>query len=163
MNILSKIKTFFIKKEEKSSISSLKDNDGKDVYGNDIEIINRTDGTIIRTTKTNKQTEFIFLDDVYSIEQLRASVTIKVYWDRNHSYRTLVKDTYGRLFHYRWDEETYFDGDDRLDILWILVADEQDSDLLSKNESDLDLLRTPYIATCETNWVAAHEEITQLK
>lgn len=43
---------------------------------------------------------------------------------------------YGRLFHYRYDEEMRFDGPDREDILWTFVESEK-SDELSEDKSGL--------------------------
>ncbi|MCX6252527.1 MAG: hypothetical protein NTX61_17470 [Bacteroidetes bacterium] len=117
------------------------------------------DGTFHKVTQTDKVAEFEFLGDTYSYSQLDSATTLKVYWDNYHSERKLVKDKYGRLFHYRYDEEMNFDGgDDRLDLLWTLVANETDSDDLSC-KSGLSLLREPYVASAETDWVAAHEDI----
>jgi hypothetical protein len=90
---------------------------------------------------------------------LERSGTLKIYWDNYHSDRKLVKDKYNRLFHYRYDEEMNFDGDpDREDILWTFVADEKDSDRLT-HVGYMSLLREPFVAADETNWVAAHEYV----
>ena len=51
-------------------------------------------------------------------------------------------------------------GPDREDILWTLVADENDSEHLT-HEGNMSLLREPFVATDETNWVAAHEYVDQ--
>ena len=128
-----------------------------DRFINEVTITKLEDGTGFKVTQTNKHSDFEFLGNTYSYPLLEASETIKVYWDNPASERKLVKDKYGRLFHYRYDEEMNFnDGDDRVDILWTLVACEKDSDDLS-SQGGLLLLREPYVASAETNWVAAHE------
>jgi len=129
----------------------------KDRFNNKVTVNKLNDGTFRKETQTNKHSDFEFLGLTYSYHLLEISETIKVYWDRSDSERKLVKDKYGRLFHYRYDEEMNFNGgDDREDILWTLVADEKDSDDLS-SQGGLSLLREPYVASAETNWVAAHE------
>lgn len=129
----------------------------QDKFNNKFTIMQLTDGTHKKITQTNKDSNFEFLGDVYSFGLLKSSVTVKVYWKDNRSERMLVRDKFGRLFHYRYDEEMNFDGgDDREDILWTLVANETDSDVFSQ-KGGLGLLREPYVASAETNWVAAHE------
>jgi hypothetical protein len=129
----------------------------KDRFRNEVTITKLNDGTFRKETQTTKHSDFEFLGNKYSCHLLEASETIKVYWDHSDSERKLVKDKYGRLFHYRYDEEMSFNGgDDRVDILWTLVTDEKDSDDLS-TQGGLSLLREPYVASAETNWVAAHE------
>ena len=128
-----------------------------DRFNNKVTIFKLEDGTFRKETQTNKRSDFEFLGDTYSYQLLDSSATIKVYWDNSDSERKLVQDKYGRLFHYRYDEEMNFNGgDDRVDILWTLVTDEKDSDNLSQ-QGGLSLLREPYVASAETNWVAAHE------
>jgi hypothetical protein len=130
-----------------------------DRFNNKITVIKLDDGTFRKETQTNKRSEFEFLGDIYSFHLLESATIIKVYWDEAHSERKLVKDKYGRLFHFRFDEEMNVNGgDDRVDILWTLVADEKDSDDLS-SQGSFSLLREPYVASAETNWVAAHEYI----
>ena len=129
----------------------------KDRFNNKVAVSKLEDGTFCKETRTDKHSDFEFLGDIYSYKQMDSSTTIKVYWDNYHSQRKLVKDKYGRLFHYRYDEEMDINGgDDRVDILWTLVTGENDSDDLS-GKGGLSLLREPYIASAETNWVAAHE------
>ena len=126
-------------------------------FNNKVSITKYDDGTFSKETQTNKRSDFEFLGDTYSYHLLESSEVLKVYWDESSSERRLVQDKYGRKFHYRYDEEMNFNGeDDRVDILWTLVADETDSDDLSR-QSGLSLLREPYVASAETNWVAAHE------
>lgn len=135
-----------------------------DSFGNKVEILKLSDNRYKKVTQTNRHSRFEFLNSKYSISILESAGDIKTYWDEYHSVRKLVQDCYGRLFHYRYDEEMNFDGgDDRVDILWILVADEKDSDELSNNSSSLSLLREPYVAADETGWVAAHEYTEGLK
>jgi hypothetical protein len=129
----------------------------QDRFNNKVTVNKLNDGTFRKVTQTNKHSDFEFLGNTYSYHLLEISETIKVYWDRSDSERKLVKDRYCRLFHYRYDEEMNFNGgDDRVDILWTLVADEKDSDDLS-TQGGLSLLREPYVASAETNWVSAHE------
>lgn len=129
----------------------------QDQFKNMVTITKLKDGNFDKVTQTNKNSDFEFLGDTYSYGLLNSAETVKVYWESYHSKRSLEKDKYGRLFHYRYDEEMNFDGgDDREDILWTLVANEADSDELSQ-KSGLSLLREPYVASAETNWVAAHE------
>ncbi len=129
----------------------------QDKFKNVITIRKLDDGNFDKVIQTNKNSNFEFLGDIYSYNLLNSSEIVKVYWDNNHSERRLVMDRFGRLFHYRFDEEMNFDGgDDREDILWTLVANEADSDELSQ-KGGLSLLREPYVASAETNWVAAHE------
>jgi len=130
-----------------------------DQFQNEVTITRWADGTFKKEIQTNKNSNFEFLGSVYSYDLLNLSETVKVYWENYHSQRSLVKDKFGRLFHYRYDEEMNFDdGDDREDILWTFVVNEADSDELSK-KGGLDLLREPFVASAETNWVAAHEII----
>lgn len=103
-------------------------------------------------------TEFTFLGNAYSIPSLLKTQVLKTYWETSHSERKLVRDKYGRLFHYRFDEEMSFDDrPDREDYLWVLVTDEKDSDSLTEL-NNLSLLRPPYIAADETGWVGVHEK-----
>jgi hypothetical protein len=123
----------------------------RDKFGNKVTIIKLNDGCYKKTTQTNKNTEFEFLGDTYSYDMLGLSYTLKVYCDNYHSDRKLVKDKFGRLFHYRYDEEMNFDGGpDREDILWTLVADEKDSEQLT-HVGNMSLLREPYVAADEIN------------
>lgn len=129
----------------------------QDQFKNVVTITKLKDGNFDKVTQTNKNSDFEFLGDTYSYGLLNSAETVKVYWESYHSKRSLEKDKYGRLFHYRYDEEMNFDGgDDREDILWTLVANEADSDELAQ-KGGLSLLREPYVASAETNWVAAHE------
>jgi len=131
----------------------------QDKFNNMVTVTKMKDGNFDKVTQTNKNSDFEFLCDTYSYDLLNTAETVKVYWESYHSKRSLEKDKYGRLFHYRYDEEMNFDGgDDREDILWTMVADEADSDELSQ-KGGLSLLREPYVASAETNWVAAHEII----
>ena len=133
----------------------------QDKFNNMVTVTKMKNGNFDKVTQTNKNSDFEFLGDTYSYGLLNSAETVKVYWKSYHSERSLEKDKYGRLFHYRYDEEMNFDGgDDREDILWTLVANEADSDELSQ-KSGLSLLREPYIASAETNWVAAHEIIAK--
>ena len=103
------------------------------------------------------KTEFAFLGNIYSIPSLLKAQVLKTYWETSHSERKLIRDKYGRLFHYRFDEEMSFDDrPDREDYLWVLVIDQKDSDSL-ESFSNLQLLRPPYIATDENGWVGVHE------
>ena len=130
-----------------------------DKFGNKVTLTKLNDGRYKKTTQTNKNTEFEFMGDTYSYDMLERSSTLEVYWDKSDSYRKLVKDKYGRLFHYRYDEEMNFDGGlDREDILWTFVADEIDSKQLT-HVGNMSLLREPFVAADETNWVAAHEYV----
>ena len=100
--------------------------------------------------------EFQFLNNDYSLLILFQAKTLKTYWATSHSERSLVRDKYGRLFHYRFDEEMSFDDrPDREDYLWVLVADEKDSDSLIEL-NNLSLLREPYIAADENGWVGVN-------
>jgi hypothetical protein len=102
-------------------------------------------------------TEFTFLGNAYSISSLLKAQVIKTYWASSHSERKLIRDNYGRLFHYRFDEEMSFDDrPDREDYLWVLVTDQKDSDSLIEL-NNLSLLREPYIAADENGWVGVHE------
>lgn len=132
-----------------------------DKYGNNIEIITMNDGKKRQVVRTNKTSNFVFMGDTYSYLFLCKSDVLKVYWENHRSERKLVKDIYGRLFHYCYEEETNFnDGPDREDILWVYVADERDSDNLAEKRS-LSLLRNPCVCADESNWVAAHENIVK--
>jgi hypothetical protein len=131
----------------------------KDKYGNKVTINELNDGSFRKVTQTNKNSEFEFLGNTYSYTLLNSARLVKSYWERSHSERYLVEDKYGRLFHYRYDEEMNFDGGrDREDILWTLVADEKDSDELSK-KSGMFLLRIPFVAADENEWTSAHEYV----
>ena len=101
--------------------------------------------------------EFTFLGNTYTLPVLLKAQVLKTYWATSHSERKLVRDKYGRLFHYRFDEEMSFDDrPDREDYLWVLVTNEKDSDALTK-VTNLGLLRPPYIAADENGWVGVHE------
>jgi len=131
----------------------------RDKFGNKVTLTKLNDGRYKKTTQTNKNTQFEFLGDTYSYDMLEMSDTLEVYWDNYHSDRKLVKDKYNRLFHYRYDEEMNFNGGpDREDILWTFVTDKTDSDQLTE-VSNLSLLREPFVAADENNWVAAHEYV----
>jgi len=133
----------------------------RDKFGNKVSITQLNDGTFRKTTQTNKNTEFEFLGNTYSYSLLISCRKIKEYWETSRSERYLVEDKYGRLFHYRFDEEMNFNGgDDRQDILWTFVINEKDSDQLT-DVGILSLLREPYIAADETDWMAAHEYVDQ--
>lgn len=132
----------------------------KDFFGNKIIYINMNDGCHRKITQTNDGSKFIFLDNVYSINILKAANVEKVYYDDYHSKRKLVRDIYGRLFHYRYDEEMCLDRDFRIEIIWILVQDEQASDNLVNNQSKLALIQRSYVYSDQTShWVAANEYI----
>ena len=100
----------------------------------------------------NLTQSFTFQVKPYSFSTLMHAKTLKMYWERDKSERKLIIDEYGRLFHYSYEEEMRFeDSPDREDYLWVLVADEEDSDSLT-SQSGLSLLRTPFIAADETEW-----------
>lgn len=132
----------------------------QDLYGNKVTITPKKDGSFEKVTQTNNQSNFIFMGQTYSDGILYTSKTEKVYWTGEHSERKLVKDMYGRLFHYRYDEEMRFDGPDREDILWTFVESEEKSDELAEC-SGLFLLNPPFIAGNETGWMCAHENVDQ--
>ena len=101
--------------------------------------------------------EFIFLNKTYTFNTLHNAQVLKTYSKTSHSERKLVKDSYGRLFHYRYDEEMRFGSDDdREDYLWVLVVNEADSDFLA-TQSRLSVLRPPYITADETYRVGVKE------
>jgi hypothetical protein len=132
-----------------------------DKFGNKVTLTKLNNGCYKKTTQTNRNSKFEFLGNTYSFSQLNSSDKKKEYWNSYHSERYLVEDKYGRLFHYRYDEEMNFDGGpDRVDILWTSVTDEKDSDQLTEVRM-LSLLREPYIAGDETDWLAAHEYVDQ--
>lgn len=132
----------------------------QDLYGNKVTITPKKDGSFEKVTQTNNQSNFIFMGQTYSDGILYTSKTEKVYWTGEHSERKLVKDMYGRLFHYRYDEEMRFDGPDREDILWTFVESEEKSDELAEC-SGLFILNPPFIAGNETGWMCAHENVDQ--
>jgi hypothetical protein len=134
-----------------------------DQYKNEIKIYQRSDGSFHQETQTNKSVDFNFLNKSYSYGILNSSQEVKSYWETDHSERKLLKDKYGNLFHYCYEEEAaYGGGDDRVDILWVQVKDEKDSDTLSEKRYT-SLFRDPYVVSDETNWVAAHETIDSVK
>ena len=101
--------------------------------------------------------EFTFLNKTYTISTLQNAQVLKTYSEISHSERKLIKDSYGRFFHYRYHEEMRFGGnDDREDYLWVLVENEADSDFLA-TQSRLLVLRPPYITADETGWVGVKE------
>jgi hypothetical protein len=103
-------------------------------------------------------TEFTFLGNTYTLPTLLKAQVLQIYWESSHSECKLVRDKYGRLFHYRYDEEMSFDDrPDREEYLWVLVTDEKDSDSLL-TLSSLSVLRAPYIAADENGWVGIHEK-----
>ena len=129
----------------------------KDKFNNKVTISQLNNGDFKKLTQTTKFLNFDFLGQTYSFKILDSSSVVKVYWDEYHSERKLIRDRYGRLFHYRYDEEMNFGGgSDREDFLWTFVLDEEDSDKLSE-KSGLALLREPFVAADETEWTAAHE------
>lgn len=132
----------------------------QDLHGNKVTITPKKDGFFEKVTQTNNQSNFIFMGQTYSDGILYSSTTEKVYWMGKHSERKLVKDIYGRLFHYRYDEEMRFDGPDRKDILWTFVESEEKSDELAEC-SGLFLLNPPFIAGDETGWMCAHENVNK--
>ena len=72
-----------------------------DKFGNKVTLTKLNDGRYKKITQTNKNTEFEFLGNTYSYDMLGISYTLKIYWDKSHSDRKLVRDKYGRLFHYQ--------------------------------------------------------------
>lgn len=134
----------------------------KDIFGNPVTITKYNDGRFEKVIQTERKLDFEFLENTYSFNVFNSSETLKVYWDNEHSKRSLIRDNYGRLFHYRYDEEMSFSGLDRLDSVWTLVANEADSDELAGKDG-MSLLRLPFVATDETNWMAAQERITSEK
>jgi len=130
-----------------------------DKFRNKVTLTKLNDGSFKKVTQTNRSTDFEFLGDTYSYSMLDCSKMIKEYWENSHSERYLVQDRYNRLFHYRYDEEMNFDGGaDREDILWTFVENEADSDQLT-HAGNLSLLREPFVAADETDWVSAHEYV----
>jgi hypothetical protein len=98
-------------------------------------------------------TEFTFFGNTYTLPTLLKAQVLQIYWESSHSECKLVCDKYGRLFHYRFDEEMNFDDrPDCEDYLWVLVTDEIDSDSRLSLRS-LSVLRIPYIAADENGWV----------
>ncbi len=96
--------------------------------------------------------EFQFCGDTYTVNTLLEACTMKVYHESYHLERKLIKDCYGRLFIYNYEEEMRFDGDnDRVDHLWVLVRDIRDADNLAEN-SRLLMMREPFIAADESGW-----------
>src|ERR1035437_5483802 len=104
----------------------------KDVFGNPVNITRYSDGRFEKVTQTERKLDFEFLENTYSFSVFNSAETLKVYWDRENSKRSLIRDKYGRLFHHRYDEEMSFSGLDRLTIVWALVANEADSDALAE-------------------------------
>ncbi|MTK53102.1 hypothetical protein [Paludibacter sp.] len=146
-------------KPDNSHIMSIENNLIRDKFGNKIEVTELNDNCFKKVTQTNNHSDFEFMGETYSCNLLLSAETVKVYWDEYHSIRELVKDKYGRLFHYRYDEEMRFDGGpDREDFLWTLVESESQSDRLSE-ESGMSLLVEPFIAGDETGWMSAHEYV----
>jgi hypothetical protein len=89
---------------------------------------------------------------------LRDARIVKTYWDRDKSKCHLVRDEYGRLFLYCWEEETTFDGtSDRLDMLWVLVKNEAEANSL-KNEGFLTLSNYPHISSDGNNWMNVYDK-----
>jgi len=101
---------------------------------------------------------FTFQGDDYLLSMLRYAKIVKTYWDRSKSERYLVRDEYGRLFLYCWEEEMTFDGtSDRLDLLWVLVKNEAEADSL-KNEGLLSLSKYPHICADGNDWMNVFDE-----
>jgi hypothetical protein len=127
----------------------------QDRYGNLVSIRQYTDGSCEKTTRTNENSRFEFLDDVYSLDILRRNKDVKVYWRSYSSDAVLQRDVYGRLLLYFYDDWV---ADDRTDRLWVVVADEADADKMIK-EPRLSRLRTPFIAGDGRGWMATSEFI----
>lgn len=101
---------------------------------------------------------FTFQGDDYLLSMLRYARIVKTYWDRDKSKCHLVRDKYGRLFLYCWEEETTFDGtSDRLDMLWVLVKNEAEANSL-KNEGFLTLSNYPHISSDGNNWMNVYDK-----
>ena len=151
-------------KPETTNDSRFKNNtlEYKDEFGNLVTVTRYNDGRFEKVTQTERKFNFEFLENTYSFSVFDSAETLKVYWDNEHSKRSLIRDKYGRLFHYRYDEEMSFSGLDRLTIVWTLVANDADSDELAGKDG-MSLLRLPFVATDETNWMAAQERITSEK
>jgi hypothetical protein len=146
-------------KLNKSLFMTAKKDVFRDQFGNEVNLIKQYDGRFKTVIQTDINSEFEFMGEIYSCYILMSAETVKVYWDEYHSIRELVKDKYGRLFHYRYDEEMRFDGGpDREDFLWTLVESESQSDQLSQLWSSF-LLVEPFIAGDETGWMSAHEYV----
>ena len=124
-----------------------------DKFGNPFNIYDTEDKPYKVTFPKGR--EFEFLGDVYSLEILRRSEKVKVYYCEKDSEAILNRDCYGRLFFYFYDEYMGF-PEDRYDYLWALVNDETDADEFV-HVYRLSRLRKPYVAYDGGDWVAAHE------
>jgi len=122
-----------------------------DQFGNSIRISN-SEGRQISTTRSTRNSYFLFMGEVYSYSMLCENEEIKVYYKSNSSDAILQRDRYGRLFLYFYDEYDF----DRVDHLWVLVADSTDADKMV-NVTRLSRTRIPFIAADGENWVGATE------
>ena len=122
-----------------------------DQFGNTIEY-GKYDGKQTRITRSTRNSYFEFMGNVYSHGMLRRNKEVKVYYKSNSSDAVLQQDSYGRLFLYFYDEYDF----DRVDELWVLVADEADADEMVK-VTRLSRVRIPFIASDGEIWLGARE------
>jgi len=126
-----------------------------DKFGNPIEIETYSDGRSKQVTVTDNSKNFVFLGDTYNIEVLRDCEDLKLYYSSSISKAVLKRDCYGRLLLFFFDD--WVSG--RMDLLWVVVADEADADEMV-GVPRLSRLREPYIAADAGDWMIAHGEIT---
>ena len=124
-----------------------------DQFGNAIEHKNSA-GRPTFVTRSTQSSYFGFMGKVYAYSMLQENEELKVYYKSNKSEAILQRDRYDRLLLYFYDEYDF----DRVDVLWILVADEADADHMVKSPR-LSRIRIPFIAADGENWLSAEEYV----
>ena len=124
-----------------------------------VEYTKQKDGTTLKCTQTDENSDFEFLGDTYSISVLNCTSVVKIYAESYHEEVKLVKDQFNRLFIYAYREEMHFDsGKDRIDNKWSLVSSIQDADLVVKDNNTI-WGRIPSVYLSEEGHVHVQEYI----
>jgi hypothetical protein len=84
---------------------------------------------------------------------LQQNTTLKTYCSGSNEEALLQRDAYNRMWLYFYD---YYSDHDRMDILYVLVANEADADRLV-SVARLDRLRIPFVARDNNGWCGATE------
>jgi hypothetical protein len=116
--------------------------------------IERCGDTFIKSIQTDKQSQFMFLGDVYSRDILLKSAIIKTYCAEYHNKTYLMRDIYNRLIVCFYDDEMRFGSPDREEELWIFANNEDDADRIAA-AGKFSRHGEPFIAGDETPYMSA--------
>ena len=127
-----------------------KENIGKnlwtDKFGNEF-YITRQENEYKKITFTDDQSEFMFMEQVYSEDIIHKNTFVKTYYcslmnndmeEQHHAHASLQQDIYGRLILYFYNEESCWDTpDDKYSRLWIFIENEEEADNMAKMEKSV--------------------------